>query len=248
MQQPPAQPGVTNPSMNQPINNGPVAGGTMNRPDNNKKIVKILAIAVGGLVVVGFVFGFVMALIGGLSVPDYSTLEEASLEGYSEDSGMTYKVPADFTEATKTDLSAEYYAYKDPEVEDRDNVYAEQSVGVQSLFSGGLSKAERNEFLAELSEQASGEDGIISGFSDVQEITDVEVVAEESNTDDSSYEIELAFNYDRGDDGLVPGRLKARFIIGDGYLYLIGIAGLEEVWDANADTFNEIIDSVEVDQ
>lgn len=222
------------------------ASGASAKKSGKKKSTKIIILA---LVVVAVVAGvlFFLLVLKSLQIPKYSNLSQVNIAGQPDSStGMTFSIPEQFVEANKTDNSATYYDYIG-EDSYKGKIYAETAGSVEVLTTQELKESEISAFLDQVESTAKDPESL-SGIVSDDTFTNVKLSSIDKDAGAGTARLEITGDM-KVDDKTSPGKIVIVLTVSKtGVLYTFGISASDEIWQKNSEVFEEMLNSVKVDQ
>jgi len=243
----PVQPntGVMPPASTQPI--AAPSPADLSKKRSIKKILVIVSAIIGGGVLLLFVAGVIIGLLGG-GVPKYSQTKDVSLEGYSTDdsSGMSFKVPEEMQEKVKTDLSARFQ-HEAEEGDASKGSYGQIEANIETVsFLEDLNQEQINQ-IAEAFKSSEFDKEAVSESSFIKNISFSNKQTFDNN---KKLRADLSFEIQSAEDSKTfkPGKGAYLIYVEGKRIYSLYYAFIEEVYSANTDFWKTLEDSVKVAQ
>jgi len=217
------------------------------KPNKLKKIIVAVLAAVGGLLVVIFLIGFVTAMLQGRA-PSYSETKQVELKGLStqDNGGMKFDVPVEMQEDVKTDLSGNYEDYLDDDDKSKGS-HGAIAAEIQTVsFLGDLS-AEQKDAITKAFQETQFDEGFKQGF-EGSTIRNSSISNKKVENNGELLTADLAAEIKVVGDGEEYKSGKGRLIIyvKGRNLYTFAYMFEEEVFNKNQDFLKDIESSIEV--
>jgi len=224
------------------------AAGAPKPAGKGKKIVIILgAVLFFGALIAGGAFYALNNLVG--SAPTYNATIQESLPGFSTgNSGMRFDVPEGFEVESTTDTSAAYFDFVDgAESQTAEFAHAGIRVEISFITTGETSDQVASEFFANFEDLVNDPEQIEQAISS-EEFKNPELVSFSKDEENRTARVEFSgqTTFDGQD---TESRSVVLVKLGYfGYLYMYEVFAQNEVWDKNSQFFEDLLNSVEIDQ